>query len=174
MLKYITLLVLLATTVLADLVLKPTSETELSFCFECPGENNHCYLFSADKKQACLKESNGSTISDSCTSESTFFDYKNNNYTVKPEFVTGNCQIALGVPITGQGLSGEFCQATDNKLVELCLVHLEKNSASTPVIPSLESSSAPSINSIAASSATALEFFLPCVFLTLLAALSFI
>ncbi|KAI7896215.1 uncharacterized protein EV154DRAFT_492710 [Mucor mucedo] len=174
MLKCITLLMLLATTVLADLSLKPTSETELSTCFQCPGENNRCYLFSVDKKQTCLKESNGSTIINSCVSENTFFDHKNNNYTMKPEFVNGNCQITLGVPIPGQGLYETFCKPTDNEMVRLCLVHLGKNSASTPVIPSLESGSPPSINSVAASSATALEFFLPCVFLTLLAALSFI
>lgn len=90
---YITLLMLLVTNVLAETTLYPTAFNETSICFDCPVEGNHCFLFNNNEKQECLKEKNDGTIMNSCTSQDAFFDYKDNKYSAKIKFQSGECRI---------------------------------------------------------------------------------
>lgn len=175
MLKQIILLLLLVTTVLADMLLYPTAYEEASICFDCPSEANHCFLFKLMGKQACLKESIGSTIQDTCSSQDTFFDFKNNNYTTKLEYQSGKCNVVTGVAAYGTGRTEPFCQATNKAYIDICFYPLEKSSTSnaTPVSPN--SATPPSIDTIAVtSSANGLKVVLPCLILTLLPILTFI
>lgn len=157
--KYILLLVVfLVTTVLARTTLYPTAMGEASFCFNCPVEGNHCYLLNLEGKQECLKESNGTNIMDSCTSQDTFFNYNNNNYTAKPEFVNGKCKVELGMIIPGKSKNGPVCKTEE--YATACVYYVGDNDAP------------PSSNDIVTSNSSGLKLFLPCVFLIILTSLT--
>ncbi|KAI7890312.1 uncharacterized protein EV154DRAFT_552348 [Mucor mucedo] len=167
MFKHITLIVLLVTTALAKTVLYPTAIGDASFCFDCPVEGNHCFLFNLEGKQECLMESNGNTITDSCTSQDTYFDYKDNNFTAKPEFVSGKCKVDLGVIIPGSSKDGPVCKSED--FASACIYFLDDHDA-----PPTTNSGSLSSDSASVSDAGSLKIFLPCVFLTVLTAMIFI
>ncbi|KAG2203505.1 hypothetical protein INT47_008232 [Mucor saturninus] len=117
--------VLLVTTALAKTVLYPTAKGEGSYCFDCPVEGKHCFLFNL-VEQECLMESNGNTIMDSCTSQDTYFNHKDNGFYTKLEFIR-KCKIDLGNIIPGSSKDGPVCETED--FVTSCVYFLDDHDA---------------------------------------------